>query len=35
MYIVTGGSGFIGSRLIKRLNDQKINNIILVDKKKK
>ncbi len=34
MYIVTGGSGFIGSRLIKKLNDQKINNIILVDKKK-
>ena len=34
MYIVTGGSGFIGSRLIKRLNDQEINDIILVDKKK-
>ena len=34
MYIVTGGSGFIGSRLIQQLNKKKIENIILVDKKK-
>ena len=29
--IVTGGAGFIGSRVIKKLNDSGVTNIILVD----
>jgi len=31
MYIVTGGAGFIGSNIIKALNDKGISNILLVD----
>ena len=31
MYIVTGGAGFIGSNIIKALNDRGINDILLVD----
>ncbi len=32
MIIVTGGCGFIGSNLIKNLNEKKIDDIIIVDK---
>jgi|688.fasta_scaffold461950_2 ADP-L-glycero-D-manno-heptose 6-epimerase len=35
MIVVTGGLGFIGSNLIKKLNSCGINNIYIVDKKKK
>ncbi|BFM49351.1 ADP-glyceromanno-heptose 6-epimerase [Marinomonas sp. THO17] len=31
MYIVTGGAGFIGSNIIKALNNRGITNIVLVD----
>ncbi|WP_438467348.1 ADP-glyceromanno-heptose 6-epimerase [Marinomonas sp. PE14-40] len=31
MYIVTGGAGFIGSNIIKALNDRGISDILLVD----
>ena len=31
MYIVTGAAGFIGSNIIKSLNDQGIHNIVAVD----
>lgn len=31
MYIVTGGAGFIGSNIIRALNDRGISNILLVD----
>lgn len=31
MYIVTGGSGFIGSQIVKELNDQGITDIVVVD----
>ena len=31
MYIVTGGAGFIGSNIIKALNDRGIRDILLVD----
>ncbi len=31
MYIVTGGAGFIGSSLIKKLNEEGITDILLVD----
>lgn len=31
MIIITGAAGFIGSCLVKKLNDEKTNNIILVD----
>jgi ADP-L-glycero-D-manno-heptose 6-epimerase len=32
MYIVTGGAGFIGSAIIKRLNEMGIENIVVVDR---
>ena len=32
MYIVTGAAGFIGSVIVKKLNDQGIDNIICVDR---
>lgn len=32
-YIITGGAGFIGSTLIKYLNDRDISNIVIVDLK--
>lgn len=32
MYIVTGAAGFIGSCIVKRLNDQGIEDIIVVDR---
>ena len=35
MIVITGGLGFIGYNLIKKLNSMKINNIIIVDYKKK
>ncbi|TAJ15254.1 ADP-glyceromanno-heptose 6-epimerase [Marinilabiliaceae bacterium JC017] len=31
MYIVTGGAGFIGSNIVKHLNEKGIDNIIIVD----
>ena len=31
MYIVTGGAGFIGSNIVKGLNDRGINDVIVVD----
>lgn len=31
MYIITGGAGFIGSALIRKLNDEGITDIIVVD----
>ena len=31
MYVVTGGAGFIGSNLVKGLNDRGIKNILVVD----
>lgn len=31
MYIVTGGAGFIGSNIVKELNDRGITNILVVD----
>lgn len=31
MYIVTGGAGFIGSNIVKGLNDRGITNILVVD----
>ena len=31
MYVVTGGAGFIGSNLVKGLNDRGIDNIVVVD----
>ncbi len=31
MYIVTGGAGFIGSNIVKSLNDNGINDIVTVD----
>lgn len=31
MIIVTGGAGFIGSNLIRGLNEKEINDIIVVD----
>ena len=35
MYIVTGGAGFIGSVIIKALNDKGIENILVVDRLEK
>ncbi len=35
MYIVTGGAGFIGSVIIKALNDRGIENILVVDRLEK
>jgi ADP-L-glycero-D-manno-heptose 6-epimerase len=32
MYIVTGGAGFIGSRIVKGLNEQGEENILIVDR---
>ncbi|MBT4792304.1 MAG: ADP-glyceromanno-heptose 6-epimerase [Halobacteriovoraceae bacterium] len=32
MYIVTGAAGFIGSCIVKKLNDQGIENILVVDR---
>lgn len=31
MYVVTGGAGFIGTNIIKALNEQNINNVLVVD----
>ncbi|MEJ2115936.1 MAG: NAD-dependent epimerase/dehydratase family protein, partial [Gammaproteobacteria bacterium] len=31
MYIVTGGAGFIGSNIVKALNNRGIENIIVID----
>ena len=31
MYVVTGGAGFIGSNLVKGLNDRGIDDILVVD----
>ena len=31
MIIVTGGSGFIGSNIVKHLNDRGIKDILVVD----
>lgn len=35
MYIVTGGAGFIGSAFVKKLNDEGIDEILIVDDLKK
>ncbi|MAX66578.1 MAG: ADP-glyceromanno-heptose 6-epimerase [Halobacteriovoraceae bacterium] len=35
MYIVTGAAGFIGSCIVKKLNDQGIENILIVDRLEK
>ena len=34
MIIVTGGAGFIGSNIVKALNDKGITDILVVDKQK-
>lgn len=34
MIIVTGGAGFIGSNIVRKLNERGVNNIIIVDKLK-
>ena len=35
MILITGGAGFIGANLIKKLNQKKITNIVIVDNIKK
>ena len=30
-YIVTGGAGFVGSNMVKKLNDKGINDVIIID----
>lgn len=31
VYIVTGGAGFVGSNMVKKLNDKGINDVIIID----
>ena len=31
MYVVTGGAGFIGANIVKRLNERGIRDILVVD----
>ena len=30
-YIVTGGAGFVGSNMVRRLNDNGITDVIIID----
>ena len=30
-YIVTGGAGFVGSNMVRKLNENGINDVIIVD----
>ena len=31
VYIVTGGAGFVGSNMVKKLNSKGINDVVIID----